>query len=911
MSPVVGRESEIAVVESFLSEDDRRPRTLAIVGEPGIGKTTLWEEAVRLARESGAVVLVSRPAESEAQLSFAGLTDLLSPVASQIAGILPAPQREALDVVLLHAEADRPPERRLVGTAVLSVIRALAADRSVVVAVDDVHWLDRPSAAAVDFALRRLVDQPVRVVVSLRTGTGGARLSTVDDERAERLELGPLSLASLHRVIVGSLGQPFSRPTLVRIAKASGGNPLYALEIARLLVSAETRPQNEMLPVPDDLRTLVAGRVRALPGRTRAALLRAAALGRPDVRLVDARALVAAEEAGLVSVDTDGRIAFTHPLYASAVYSSAPLDRRRTTHRELADQVSDPEERARHLGLGCAGPDEHAAAVVEAAAYEARRRGAPSAAADLAELALGLTPEGSAAADGRRLDLAEHLQLAGDYQRAAQLLERLRGELEGGDLRARTLLVLADIDYWRRGESSAVLLAEEALITASSRLVRGRCQAAIAMYAGTVDLRKAAAAARAALRILEPLPNVDPGLVAAALSARVRADLFLGRGFDADAAQRALVLEQHAAPAAVDTRVVFKLGQWLRYVDDLDGARRRLDEAEQSAREEGDDSSLANILLNRVVVECWAGAWQEAADLADRMMDAFAQLGLDTDGAAVWKAYVDAHTGRLEAVRSAADRARPAEPIIAMIWNRCLGLAALAAGEYAEADRHLWEAVTELDRVEFREPAVWRVDGDAIEAAVVVDDLDRAESLLVRFEERAAGSRIPWSLAVSARCRGLLLAAGGELELAADALQRAVANHQQCPVPFELARTLLIQGQVCRRLKQKRQARAALEQALAIFERLGAEPWTARARAELRRVAVRRAPLDLSATELRVAELAATGLTNQAIAAEVFLTRKAVEANLTRAYRKLGIRSRAQLSRALDTRESGPVSKRR
>jgi predicted ATPase len=173
-------------------------------------------------------------------------------------------------------------------------------------------------------------------------------------------------------VIVGSLGQPFSRPTLVRIAKASGGNPLYALEIARLLVSAETRPQNEMLPVPDDLRTLVAGRVRALPGRTRAALLRAAALGRPDVRLVDARALVAAEEAGLVSVDTDGRIAFTHPLYASAVYSSAPLDRRRTTHRELADQVSDPEERARHLGLGCAGPDEHAAAVVEAAAYEAR-----------------------------------------------------------------------------------------------------------------------------------------------------------------------------------------------------------------------------------------------------------------------------------------------------------------------------------------------------------------------------------------------------------------------------------------------------------------------------------------------------------------------------------------------------------
>ena len=268
MSPVVGRESEIAVVESFLIEDDRRPRTLAIVGEPGIGKTTLWEEAVRLARGSGAVVLVARPAESEAQLSFAGLTDLLSPVVSRIAGLLPAPQREALDVVLLRAEADRPPNVVWSGRGPLAR-PALAAERSVVVAVDDVHWLDRPSSTAVDFALRRLADQPVRVIVSLRTGAEGARLSTVDDERAERLELGPLSLASLHRVIVDSLGQPFPRPTLVRIAQASGGNPLYALEIARLLAGRGLGRQSEMLPVPEDLRTLVAGRVRSLPADAR------------------------------------------------------------------------------------------------------------------------------------------------------------------------------------------------------------------------------------------------------------------------------------------------------------------------------------------------------------------------------------------------------------------------------------------------------------------------------------------------------------------------------------------------------------------------------------------------------------------------------------------------------------------
>jgi DNA-binding CsgD family transcriptional regulator len=423
------------------------------------------------------------------------------------------------------------------------------------------------------------------------------------------------------------------------------------------------------------------------------------------------------------------------------------------------------------------------------------------------------------------------------------------------------------------------------------------------MYAGTVDLRKAAAAARAALAQLEDEPDADCGLLAAALSARVRADLFLGDGFDAEAAEHALELERGAAPAAVDTRVVFKLGQWLRYVDDLDGGRRHLAEAEQAAHDEGDESSLANILLNQVVLECWAGDWSLASELADRMVDAFEQVGVGMGTVNVWRAYVDAHLGRLEAVRTAAGSASVSEPIVRAIWSRCLGLVELAGGEAAAADRHLSEALADLARVEFREPAVWRVDGDAIEAAVAVGELGRAESLLARFEEQAARSRIPWSLAVSARCRALVLAAAGDLEGAAGMLERAVIEHQRSPVPFELARTLLVQGQVLRRLKRKRRARSALEEALAIFRRLGAEPWIARAEAELQRVAVRRAPLDLSATELRIARLAAEGLTNQAIADEVFVTRKAVEANLSRAYRKLGIRSRAQLSRALDERD--------
>ena len=900
MSSVVGRESEIAVVEAFLAESDRGDRALAILGDPGIGKTTLWDEAVRQAKDRGAVVLEARPAESEARLSFSGLTDLLSPVAPEHVAVLPGPQRRALDVALLRVEADRPPERRLVGTALLSLIRALAADREVVLAIDDVQWLDPPSAGATEFAIRRLTDEPVRAILSLRSGSADLLDHIVRGEGLRRLELGPLSVAALHRVVAERLKRTFPRPTLVRIAQASAGNPLHALEIARLL--GRDVQGSPGLPVPESLQTLVADRVRSLPARTRDALLRASALARPDLSLVDAQALAAAEEAGLVRIGSDRRVEFVHPLFASAVYSSAPRGRRREIHRALAEVVRDPEEIARHLALACEDRDAGVADIVQGAAHRARSRGAPDTAAELTDLALGLVPEGSSSVNELRLELAQHLYHAGDFQRASAVLEELRRDLAPGDLLAHALLTLAEIDYWRKGESAAVVLAEEALRTAREGLVRGRCQAAIAMYAGTVSLTKAAAAARAALELLEALPDAEPGLVAGALGARVRADLFLGEGFDAAAAKRAHSLEGEAPPAAVDSRVIFKLGQWLRYVDDLDGARARLAESEQAARDEGDDSSLANILLNRVVVETWAGRWGHAAELTGQMSDAFEQLGVEPEGIDPWRAYVDAHAGRLDTVRAAAGQ-RPREPIIAMIWSRCHGLAELASGELEPADRHLSEALAELDLVDFREPAIWRVDGDAIEAAVAVGDVDRAERIVIRFEERAARSRIPWSLAVSARCRGLLLAAQGDLDAAAEALQRALVEHERSPVPFERARTLLVQGQVLRRLKKKREARTALEESLAVLRNLGAEAWVARAEGELRRVAVRRAPDDLSATELRIAHLAATGLTNRAIAAEVFVTQKTVEANLARAYRKLGIRSRAQLARALDSRE--------
>ena len=908
MSSLVGRESELEAVEVFLRSE--RPRAVAIVGEPGIGKTTLWQAAVEHARARGARLLIARPTESEARLAFAGLADLLAEVPDELFAQLPEPQRVGLDAALLRAASARPPERRVVGAGLLTLLRALAGESEVVCAIDDLQWLDASSAAAVEFALRRLDEEPVRSLLSVRaTELARAPIPALErDHQVELLELGPLSVAALHRVLMQELGRTFPRPTLVRIAQAADGNALYAIEIARELDRRGVQDAASRVPVPQSLDALVRARVRALPAEARDALLRAAVLARPDTETIDPVELAPAEEAGLVRVEVDGRIEFVHPLFASAVYSAAPAARLREAHRAVADRARDPEERARHLALAAPGPDAEVVRELQAAARHARMRGSPDSAAELTGLALLLLPADAPARLELQLELAEQLHLASDFPAARALLEELRATLPPGDLRARALLTLVEIDYWRQGESAATALAEEALADARDRVLKARCHAAVALYAGTVDLPKAAAAAREALALLEEDPDPDPGLVAAALSARVRADLFLGDGFDRETAMRALALEESGPPATVDTRVVFKLGQWLRYIDDFDGARASLERAEQQAREEGDESSLANILLNRVIVATWAGDLAGAAGLAERMLDAFGQQGVGAGAGDIWRAYVDAYAGRVESVREAAAIADSGDPMGTALWSRCLGLAELAAGETASADRHLTEALEVFERVAFREPAIWRVDGDAIEAALAVGDVDRAEGLLVRFQERAARSRIPWGLAVSARCRGLVLAAQGELDAAAEALEQALAEHERCPMPFERARTLLVQGRLQRRLKQKRQARLSLEEARELFAGAGAEAWLVRVDEELGRVAVRRAPEELSATELRIAQLAADGLSNKAIAEQAFVSVKTVESNLKRAYSKLGISSRAQLARALDRGDAQAIS---
>ena len=757
---IVGRDVELEAVVCFLASAKAPASILVIESEPGMGKTTLWREAL-LRSEHARIVLSCQPARSEASLSYSALGDLLSAVDQSAFGALPSPQREALEVALLRAEPTRrAPTRRAVGTALVSLVQTLAVRRPVLMAIDDVQWLDPATASVVEFALRRLRDAALHVLVTRRTDGDTFLLDAFDSPSVARLSLRPLSAAALHGIITSRVGLPLRRPLVVRIAQLSGGNPLYALEIATML-ARDGIPTGRELPVPDDVRALVAKRIRALPTATREALLRTAIAAHPSVDMVDVAALGPAEEIDLVRIADDGRIHFTHPLYASAVHASTPLVRRRQAHGDLAGSVSSPEERARHLALATGKPDEQVAETVVAAARLARARGAPETAAELSELAVRLSPPESPSHGQRKLELAQHLHLAGDLDRAARLLEELAASLSAGDLKARALLLLSGVVFQRAGESAAAAVAREALDTADAPVVQAQCHAVLAGWAGTHELVGALTAAQTALELLEEQgDNADPAVESFALANRIRADLFLGNGFDETAANRALELEQaaHDPPASVDDRMVYRLGQWLRYVDELGPAREHLGQAYRTAIDEGDEASRLNILLNQLLVELWAGEVGVAEEVMTKLRETAVQLGVPA-AAEIWQTYLDAHLGKLERVRKLAAEAEREEPIVDMLYLRSLGSVELAAGEREAANRDLERAGRRLEEIGFREPSVWRVEADRIEAAVGVGDIARAERLTTRLERQAERSQIPWGLAAAARCSGILAAA--------------------------------------------------------------------------------------------------------------------------------------------------------
>jgi DNA-binding CsgD family transcriptional regulator len=915
---LVGREEELQALELFLATTRRDPRALVIEGEAGVGKTSLWEAAIHTAADGGARCLSARPAEAEASFAYAALGDLLRGERETLA-TLPLRQRHAVEVALLLSDdGGEAPDAQSVGLGVLGVVERLAADGPLVLAVDDVQWLDTPSAAVLSFAARRVSEVPVALLLSWRTAGGEAVPLELDraaiGDGLERLAVRPLSLGAVQRLVQDRLGFLPPRPALRRLHDLSGGNPFFALELGRALRDGVLSLEpGERLPVALD--ELAGARVRGLSDDAQRALAAAAALTQPTLALVGAvsgggrDALDEAERAEVISV-RDGRIRFAHPLLASSAYAGIDASARRELHASAADHVHDPEERARHLALAASGPDESVAAALEKGAGRAESRGAPQAAAELYERAAALTP---AEADEERLRRTRQAAFcifqSGDGRRAREQLDAVVGELGPGPERAAALISLARVrsydDDLRAAEGLFRQALEEAGDDNELRSAAGENVAAI-LFRLRERLEEAVQYAAAAARAAEAAGHT--GWLAEALGGRIIAEGALGRrDSTARTIKAALALQPECKSRRPLSQPLFQVGVVWLWWDQLELARSAFERLSARSREMGDESSLPYVLVLAAQVEAVRGDLPLAAAYANEGYELAEQVGQETLCAYLLalRAVVHADAGEPDACRVAAGRAlqlaertsgRPADHFA----TAALGRLELSLGRPAEAVAVLGPLVEFLRREQIREPGTARVVPDQIEALVGIGRLDEAEELLGWFAANAAELQRPSALAAAGRCRGLLQAERGELDAALAELGAAAALIEDVPIPLERGRTLLALGAAQRRARQKRAAREALEAAQATFEEMGAAVWAERARDELSRVGGRvPSSGELTAAERRVAELAAEGLQTKQVAAALFVSPKTVEGHLTSIYAKLGVHSRTELARRL------------
>jgi DNA-binding CsgD family transcriptional regulator len=897
----LGRDRELADVERFLDRVPEGPHALALTGPAGIGKTTVWREAVRRAAARGWTVLTSRPAQSEARLAFAALADLLGPIALDRLNLNPI-HRHALGVAMLREQSGADAfDVRAVGTAVLSVLRQLVTQGPLVIAVDDSQWLDTASADALSFAIRRLENVPVGVLASVRVEASRPQTFETSIPVTE-IQVAPLGVAAMHEIVKQHLSVAVPRPLLVQIVVASGGNPFYAVEIARELVRKGLPAPGAKLPIPSSLMTLVKMRLALLPPETREALLLAASLSHPTADHVDLGALEAAEEEGIVHVEDGSRVRFDHPLLAAAVYESASAARRLAAHRRLADVVTDPEEQAIHLASGTTAPDEAIAARIETAAARAARRGATAMAGQLARRAAELTPGIGAERGIRRImKAADYMSDAAESTAdTVALLEKGLAMCQDDELRAELHYTLARITRGDDRPHSGLNGLDEALGLARDRVLKGRIHGEIAWQLIT-DVRRALTHCDAALQLLREADN--PTLYSTTLLLRAYLRLISGMGPNDDAVERARLLQvadRDASPVPL---------AWPVMRDDFDEGRNRYERALSESRAVGDELSGVSLLSHLAELELWSGNWLRADQLATEAVELVERSGTAAflNTALYARGIVDAHLGRVDAARASAERILGLDTHLAadgaMRGHMVLGFLALSLDDMEDAEMHLAAVAALLDRRGECEPARFRIHPDLVEAVIARGDQQRAAQMLERLDERARVFPRPWILAAAARNRALLLAAGGDPAGALAKVEEALRHHESLAMPFERARTLLVKGRLLRRRNERRAARVALEEALGVFELLGAPLWAAGALGELARIPVRRAPSGLTPTEEKIARLAAQGFTNREVAERAFVSAKTVEANLARVYDKLGVRSRAELGRVMGERE--------
>jgi DNA-binding CsgD family transcriptional regulator len=895
---MLGRDRERHELEAALAGARlNRSAILVISGEVGIGKTTLLDDAAERARQAGMRVLRARGIESEARVPFAGLFELLRPALPALARI-PKPQRAALEGALALRPSTAQ-DRFAVGAATLSLLAAHAEGAPVAVFVDDAHWLDGSSADALLFAMRRLIADPIAVIVALRDG---------EPSFADAAQLPALHLGGLDRDAAAEL---VGEAAADRLYTATAGNPLALLELAPEAPRLTKLPIDAPAPVVSSVARGFVLRAESLPERTRHALVLAAASDTGELPLLErARPgcvddLVPAETAGLVAL-RDGRVEFSHALARSAVYGAAPVEQRRAAHRALAGALPDrdADRRAWHLALATVGPDETAASALEQAGLRAFDRSAYAEAAAAYERAAALSHE-----PARLLcSAADAAWLAGQAEQAISLLDGARPH-------EHELPVMIRIEHLR-GQIAArrgpVSEAQSMLVAAAERAAGTNPESAVVMLAEATLQFCNAGDARGMLRTADRAAELATGFegrtaILAGL-ARGMALIFAGQGEEGASLLRKAVAQLEASDELrSDPHLVVWAAFGPLWLREAEAGRGLYERALELVRSRTALGALPELLVN--MARDWAATddWRSAHSAYGEGIALARETG---QGVALayglgGLAWLEAREGREADCRAHAAEGREtsirAGAVVFELWTLAalgdlelgLGRPEVALGHYEE-----WDALLRRRGIE---------DADLSPAPELTETLlrlgrsDEAAGAATDHERSARAKGQPWALARAGRTRGLL-APDAEVEREFEA---ALALHGMTPDVFETARTRLAYGARLRRAGRRVRAREELWAAIADFDSLGAMPSSSLARSELEatgETARKRDPstLDqLTPQELQIALLLADGRTTRETAASMFLSPKTIEYHLRNVYRKLDVRSRPELAEAI------------
>ncbi|KUN15889.1 LuxR family transcriptional regulator [Streptomyces corchorusii] len=907
---LVGREADLSFIQSFFANSQVQGAALLLSGEAGVGKSAVLDAVATGAVHNGVRVLRAAGVQFEADISYAGLNQLLVPLFDYL-DVLDNPHRDALRVAV-GIGSGPVPDRLLTSTAVLLLLRLISAETPLLIVVDDLPWLDRATNAVLGFVARRLVGSSIGFLAASREGSD----SFFESSGLTEHRLKPLDDASSAELL--ALAHPDISPAVRRrIAAEARGNPLALVELP-VALSTEQRATlaavPTVLPLTDRLQSMFASRVAALPDRSRELLLIAALDGTGDLAAIEAAAagragvddLVPAERDRLVAISADNRrLTFRHPLIGSAVVELATASERRRAHRALADVLGEQlERRAWHLGEAAVGPDETVAALLEEAARRRLRRGDALGAVTALTRAAGLSP--TAADESRRLAEAAYVGVdsSGELEDASRLLAGARLVHPGtgqqslhaaaasafllinrdGDIDTAYRLLVGAIESGDHGWDAS----DDALIEALHLLVL------LCWYGGAPELWQPL------FTFMDRLTPEPPELL------RVISQTF---GDPARTGPPALPrLAELIATVGDDPTRVVRVGTASVFPDrlgDFRWATRRL--IEQGRAGTAPVRRHLGALMHLGLDYYHLGRWDDAAHLAAEGLTLctnhdyrFFAWYFHYIQAVVAAAQGDAETAAAlteEIVRWATPRGAHGARYFAC---HARALAALGNGDYETAYQHACALSPPGTVAPYVPIAMWGTM-DLVEAAVRTGREEEAAA-------HAAAMRASSMAGLSPRLELLVLAcealtAPGEESVAL--FERALSLPGPERWPFDAARVRLFHGERLRRLRATVEAREQLTQALEVFQRLGAKPWVARTAAELRAsglsapTATRPGPVTLTAQELQIATLAATGLTNKQIAERLFLSHRTIGTHLYQIYPKLGITSRAALRDAL------------